>query len=362
MSLKCGIVGLPNVGKSTLFNALTSSITAEAANYPFCTIDPNFGYVSVPDKRLDKLAELAGSQKTIYAQIEFVDIAGLVKGASQGQGLGNQFLSHIREVDCIVYVLRCFINPDIVHVEGKVNPIADKETIETELILADIQSLTKRIPNLEKKAKQNPEIVAQLTLIHELLKVLNEGKTARSLVNEKNFLKIKNLQLLTSKPFLYVCNVAEEDIITGNEMIASVMRHANGAKVILISAKIEQEIANLTDKGEKEAFLHDLGFTESGLNRLIRANYETLNLITFFTIGPKEAHAWTISQGVTAPQAASVIHTDFEKGFICAEIISCDDYIAYGSESKAKGAGKLRLEGKDYKVNDGDVIHFRFNV
>lgn len=362
MSLKCGIVGLPNVGKSTLFNALTSSIAAEAANYPFCTIDPNFGYVFVPDKRLDKLAELAGSQKTVYAQIEFVDIAGLVRGASEGQGLGNQFLSHIREVDCIVYVLRCFINPDVVHIEGKVNPIADKETIETELILADIQSLTKRIPNLEKKAKQSSEVVAQLTLIHELLQILNEGKTARSLINEKNFLGIKNLQLLTSKPFLYVCNVAEEDIVNGNEMTALVKAQANGAKVVLISAKIEQEIANLTDKNEKEAFLQDLCLTESSLNSLIRASYETLNLITFFTIGPKEAHAWTVHQGATASQAAGIIHTDFEKGFICVETLSFMDYVKYGSESNAKEVGKLRLEGKEYIVKDGDVMHFRFNV
>ncbi|CAG7590807.1 MAG: redox-regulated ATPase YchF [Candidatus Midichloria sp.] len=364
MTLKCGIVGLPNVGKSTLFNALTSSIAAEAANYPFCTIDPNFGCVSVPDKRLEKLAELGGSQNTIYAQIEFVDIAGLVRGAHEGQGRGNQFLSHIREVDCILYILRCFDDQDVIHVEGRVDPISDNEIIETELILADIQSLAKRIPNMEKKAKQSKEIADQLILINEVLKVLNEGKPARSLITEHNINEINNLQLLTNKPFLYVCNVAESDIIDGNALTDAVLQRANevGAKTVLISAQIEQEIANLTEKSEKEAFLKALGLEESSLDRLIRASYETLDLITFFTIGPKEAHAWTTHKGSTAPQAAGVIHTDFEKGFICAETISCIDYINYGSEAKVKEAGKLRLEGREYRVNDGDIMHFRFNV
>jgi len=364
MTLKCGIVGLPNVGKSTLFNALSGSCSADAANYPFCTIDPNFGCVAVPDKRLNKLAELAGSKKTIDAQIEFVDIAGLVRGAHEGQGLGNQFLAHIREVDCIIYVLRCFENQDVVHVEGRVNPILDSEIIEIELILADLQSVTKRIANMEKKAKQNPEMAEELMLLREVLKVLNEGKSARSMSSDKNFAKINKLQLLTSKPFLYVCNVSEIDIVNGNSLTDLVLNKAKdiGAEVILISAQIEKEIANLSEKAEKDIFLKELGLEESGLNKLITASYKTLNLITFFTIGPKEAHAWTAHIGATAPQAAGVIHTDFERGFICAETISYEDYVKYGNEAKAKEFGRLRLEGKEYKVNDGDVMHFRFNI
>ena len=362
--MKCGIVGLPNVGKSTLFNALMSSIAAEAANYPFCTIEPNIGCTAVPDHRLDKLAAIAGSKKIINAQIEFVDIAGLVRGANKGEGLGNQFLAHIREVDCIVYVLRCFINNDIVHVEGRINPISDSEIIEMELILADIQSLTKRLPNMEKKIKQSPDIAKQIELINQILKVLNDGRPAREAITEKNYNEINALQILTSKPVLYVCNVSENDVVNGNDLTKAVFEKAEkmGAKAVIISAQIEQEIANLEDEKEKEEFLSDLGLKESGLKRLIRASYETLNLITFFTIGPKEAHAWTVHNGATAPQAAGVIHTDFEKGFICAEVISYDDYIKYNGEVGSKEVGRMRLEGKEYKISDGDVVHFRFNV
>lgn len=364
MGFKCGIVGLPNVGKSTLFNALTSSQAAEAANYPFCTIEPNVGKVSVPDERLHNLAAIASSAKIIPNQIEFVDIAGLVRGASKGEGLGNQFLSHIREVDAIVNVLRCFEDDDITHVEGKVDPITDIEIIETELILADLESLEKRLPNMEKKARTDKEVAADVSLINEITKILGSGKPARLAVNQDNEKRIKNLQLLTSKPIMYVCNVAEHEVLSGNKYSEQVANKAKaeGARCVLISAKIEADIANLESEEEKKEFLESLNMKQTGLSQVIKAGYEMLGLITFFTIGPKEAHAWTLKNGMLAPQAAGVIHTDFEKGFIRAETILYDDYIKYNGEAGAREAGRLRLEGKDYKVNDGDILHFRFNV
>jgi hypothetical protein len=364
MSFKCGIVGLPNVGKSTLFNALTSSQAAEAANYPFCTIDPNIGRVSVPDERLENLAKIANSAKLIPNQIEFVDIAGLVRNASKGEGLGNQFLGHIREVDAIVNVLRCFEDDDITHVEGKVDPIRDAEIIETELILADLESLEKRLPNLEKKAKTDKEVAEDISLIHEVTKILGAGKPARLLVTPENQKRMNNLQLLTSKPIMYVCNVAEHEVLTGNDYYKQVLDKANNekAKCVLVSAKIEADISNLESEEEKKEFLDSLGLEEAGLSKVIKSGYDLLGLITFFTIGPKEAHAWTIVEGTLAPQAAGVIHTDFEKGIIRAETIAYEDYIKYKGEAGAREAGKLRLEGKEYKVADGDVMHFRFNV
>ena len=364
MTLKCGIVGLPNVGKSTLFNAVTSSSQADAANYPFCTIEPNIGRVSVPDERLKALAKIAGSSKIIPAQIEFVDIAGLVKGASKGEGLGNQFLAHIREVDAIAYVLRCFENSDITHVEGDIHPLRDAEIIETELILADIQSLAKQLPNIEKKAKQDKELRKQLDLISEILKVLDEGKPARVLLNDENHKEIKMLNLLTSKPFFYVCNVDEKDIATGNQYTEEVEEYAKeqNTSSIIISAKIEEEIANLEEEEEKKEFIKDMGIDKSGLEKLIATGYSILGLITYFTVGPNETHAWTIKEGIDAQKAAGVIHTDFEKGFICAETISYKDYIEYKDEVSMKAAGKIRQEGKDYVVKDGDIILFRFNV
>jgi GTP-binding protein YchF len=364
MALKCGIVGLPNVGKSTLFNAVTSSQAAEAANYPFCTIEPNIGIVSVPDERIDQLATIAGSAKIIPTQIEFVDIAGLVRGASKGEGLGNQFLSHIREVDAIVNVLRCFEDSDITHTEGEVDPIRDLEIIQTELILADLDSLEKRLPNLEKKAKNDKELQAEIVLIKQAIEVLGQGKPARVLLTHENDKQVRKLQLLTSKPIMYVCNVAEHEVINGNSHYQKVMERSKleNATSVLISAKIEADIANLDTENEKKEFLASVGLKETGLSRLIRAAYEMLSLITFFTVGPKEAHAWTIAIGTLAPQAAGVIHTDFEKGFIRSETISYRDYISCKGEAGAREAGKLRLEGKDYQVIDGDVMHFRFNV
>lgn len=364
MGFKCGIVGLPNVGKSTLFNALTSSVAAEAANYPFCTIDPNIGVVAVPDDRLKKLASIAKSQKIIPAQIEFVDIAGLVKGASKGEGLGNQFLSHIREVDAIINVVRCFEDDDIAHVEGKIDPISDLEIIETELILADLESLEKRLPNLEKRARTDKEAAGEIELIKSVISVLSQGKPARILVNTDNIKAVQKLQLLTSKPVVYVCNVSEHEVIKGNQHYIHVKEKAEKekAKCILVSAKIESEISNLATEEEKQEFLAALGLEQAGLEKVIRAGYEVLGLITFFTVGPKEAHAWDILRGIMAPQAAAVIHTDFEKGFIRAETIAYEDYIKYHGESGARDAGKLRLEGKDYIVADGDIMHFRFNV
>lgn len=364
MGFKCGIVGLPNVGKSTLFNALTATMAAEAANFPFCTIEPNVGRVAVSDTRLYKLAAISGSQKIIPAQIEFVDIAGLVKGASKGEGLGNQFLGHIREVDAIVYVLRCFHDENIVHVEGEIDPIRDVEIIEMELILSDLESLQKRFIMLEKKAKSDKTLVSDVALMRELLNHLSEGKPARSanLVCNKSW--IDRWQLLTSKPIMYVCNVDEASVTTGNKYSDLVKKRAESQKVpmTIISAQIEQEISVLPNEEDKKEFLLSMGLEEAGLDKIIRAGYKLLNLITYFTVGPKEARAWTIINGTLAPQAAGVIHTDFENGFIRAETISYDDYIKFSGEVGAKDNGKMRLEGKEYVVHDGDVMHFRFNV
>jgi len=364
MGFKCGIVGLPNVGKSTFFNALTSSGAAEAANYPFCTIEPNVGKVLVPDLRLQELAKIVNSASIIPTHIEFVDIAGLVRGASKGEGLGNQFLSHIREVDAIVHVLRCFEEQDIAHVEGEVDPIRDMEIIETELILADYESLEKRLPNLEKKAKNDKELQSEVALIKQLIPALGQGKPARALLNPDNDKALKRLQLLTSKPLMYVCNVAEREVITGNQHYKNVAARANaeGSPCVMISVKIESDIANLENESERQEFLASLDLNESGLSKVISAGYRILQLITFFTVGPKETRAWTIQNGTLAPQAAGVIHTDFERGFIRAETIAYDDYIKFNGEAGARAAGRLRPEGKDYKLCDGDVVHFRFNV
>lgn len=366
MGFQCGIVGLPNVGKSTLFNALTQTAAAEAANYPFCTIEPNTGRVSVPDPRLDALAEIAKSAVKLPTQLEFVDIAGLVKGASKGEGLGNQFLGHIREVDAIVHVLRCFEDGDITHVEGGVDPLRDAEIIETELTLADLESVETRIPKLEKKAKgQDKEAKADLELLKQVHAVLAEGKPARAMeVNPDDRKRFDGLQLITAKPIMYVCNVGEEESLEGNAHTAKVAEKAKAenAVVVIISAKIEEEIAQLGSEEEKKEFLETIGLEEAGLARVIRAGYTLLNLITFFTVGPKEARAWTVRKHAKAPQAAGEIHTDFEKGFIRAETIAYQDYVSFKGEQGAKEAGKLRLEGKEYVVSDGDVMHFRFNV
>ena len=365
MGFKCGIVGLPNVGKSTLFNALTQTAAAQAANYPFCTIEPNVGEVAVPEPRLAKLAEIAGSKEIIPARMNFVDIAGLVEGASKGEGLGNQFLANIRETDAIVYVLRCFEDSDITHVSGKVDPIADLEVVETELMIADMDSLEKRKANLIKKANSgDKEAKAQVALLDLALAELEAGRPARRAEVSKDDQKAWNmLQLLTAKPVLYVANVDEDSAATGNEFSARVEAHAaeEGAACVVISAQIEAEMA-LLDGEERTEFLESLGLEEPGLNRLIHTGYDLLGLQTYFTCGPKEARAWTIRKGWTAPQAAGVIHGDFEKGFIRAETITYEDYVACGGEAGAKDAGKMRAEGKDYVVQDGDVMHFRFNV
>jgi GTP-binding protein YchF len=366
MGFKCGIVGLPNVGKSTLFNALTSTAAAEAANYPFCTIEPNIGLVGVPDVRLDKLAETAGSAKVIPNQIEFVDIAGLVKGASQGEGLGNKFLSHIREVDVIAYVLRCFEDDDITHVEESIDPMRDFEIIETELVIADMESLEKRIPNLEKKVRsRDKDAIEQLDLVKRILPVLEAGNPARELdVTEDEERPLRLLQLLTSKKVMFICNMSESEVVDGNKLSTKVeaLAKVHGAECTRISAKIEEEISILESDEEKVEFLGALGLEETGLSQIIRAGYALLGQLTFFTVGPKEAHAWNLDVDKKAPQAAGVIHTDFERGFICAETVSCDDFIEFKGESGAKEAGKMRQEGKEYVVKDGDVFHFRFNV
>ena len=363
MGFKCGIVGLPNVGKSTLFNALTETAAAQAANYPFCTIEPNVGEVAVPDPRLDQLAKLAKSVEIVPTRLTFVDIAGLVRGASKGEGLGNQFLANIREVDAIAHVVRCFEDDDVTHVENRIDPIADIETIETELMLADLDSLERRVDALEKKAKGNDkEAKETLDLVTRALALLREGKPARmverKLEEEQLF---HSLGLLTSMPVLYVCNVEEASAATGNDYARRVEARAKeeGAGAVVISAKIEAEIAVLS-RAERAEYLAAVGLTEPGLDRLIRAGYALLDLVTYFTAGPKESRAWTVTRGTRAPQAAGVIHTDFERGFIRAETISYQDYVTLGGEAGARDAGKMRLEGKDYVVADGDVMHFRF--
>jgi len=365
MGFKCGIVGLPNVGKSTLFNALTETAAAQAANYPFCTIEPNVGQVAVPDPRLDKLQEIAGSAKKIETQLAFVDIAGLVRGASKGEGLGNQFLGNIRECDAIIHVLRCF-EGEVTHVEGKVDPIADAETVETELMLADLESLEKRVPNLIKKAQQgDKESKAAASVLGQALDLLRDGKPARltEAKDEDEKSLFRQAQLLTAKPVLYVCNVDEGAAAEGNALSARVFEKAKGenAGAVVVSAAIEAEIVTL-DPADRAEFLSDLGLHETGLARVIRAGYDLLHLLTFFTVGPKEARAWTIPAGSKAPQAAGAIHSDFERGFIRAETIAYDDYVACKGEAGARDAGKLRSEGKDYVVHDGDVMLFRFNV
>lgn len=365
MGFKMGIVGLPNVGKSTLFNALTKTASAQAANFPFCTIEPNVGEVNVPDTRLDKLAAIANSASIIPARMTFVDIAGLVKGASQGEGLGNQFLANIRETDAIAHVLRCFEDGDVVHVDDRVDPIADAETIETELMLADMESIEKRMAGLVRKVRGgDKEALVQEKLLKAALAALEDGKPARVVeVDDEDMKQWKMLQLLTTKPVLYVCNVGEAEAADGNAHSQAVaeMAASQGNSHVIISAQIEEEISQL-DADEAEMFLTEMGLEEAGLDRLIQAGYELLSLETYFTVGPKEARAWTIKQNTSAPKAAGVIHGDFERGFIRAETIAYDDYIALGGESQAKEAGKMRAEGKTYTVKDGDVMHFLFNT
>jgi GTP-binding protein YchF len=366
MGFRCGIVGLPNVGKSTLFNALTETQAAQAANYPFCTIEPNVGQVGVPDPRLDTLAAIAGSAKIIPTQLGFVDIAGLVRGASKGEGLGNQFLGNIREVDAIVHVLRCFENDDIQHVDNKVDPISDADTVETELMLSDLESLEKRVPAAQKKASQgDKESKLIASVLGQALELLREGKPARLTrpKDEEEERVFAQAQLLTAKPVLYVCNVEEEAASSGNEFSARVFEKAKaeGANAVIVSAAIESELVGM-DPEERLVFLEELGLHETGLTRIIRSGYDLLHLITFFTVGPKEARAWTVHKGAKGPDAAGEIHSDMQRGFIRAETIAYDDYVALNGENGAKEAGKLRQEGKEYVVQDGDVLHFKFNV
>jgi GTP-binding protein YchF len=366
VGFSCGIVGLPNVGKSTLFNALTATAAAEAANYPFSTIEPNIGRVAVPDERLAACARLARSAKIVPTQLEFVDIAGLVRGAAAGEGLGNRFLAHIREVDAIAHVLRCFADPDVTHVEGSVDPIRDTETVETELMLADLESLERRAAAAEKRSRGGDrEARALLELIEPVLLTLRAGRPARvATVDPGRRGRVRALQLLSAKPVLYIANVDEASAASGNAASRRVADHAAacGAATVTISAAIEAELAQLADAAERREFLAALGLAETGLTRVIRAGYALLDLVTFFTIGPKEAHAWTVPRGTRAPQAAGRIHSDFEKGFIRVETIASEDFAALGGEQGAKDAGRMRLEGADYIVRDGDVMYFRFNV
>ena len=366
MGFSCGIVGLPNVGKSTLFNALTATAAADAANYPFCTIEPNVGRVAVPDERLETAARLAKSPKIVPTQLEFVDIAGLVRGASRGEGLGNQFLGHIREVDAIAHVLRCFPDSDVVHVEGSIDPIRDAETVEMELMLADLESLERRVLQMTKRARGgDKDAKAQLEVAEPVLGLLRDGRPARDLrIGPERHRVLAALQLLSAKPVLYIANVDEASAASGNAESSRVADYSSRrcARSVVISAAIEAELAQLADTDEKREFLASLGRREAGLSRVIRAGYTLLDLVTFFTVGPKEAHAWTVARGTKAPQAAGRIHTDFEKGFIRAETITYEDFVLYGGEQGAKDAGRMRLEGADYIVRDGDIIYFRFNV
>ena len=366
MGFNCGIVGLPNVGKSTLFNALTETAQAEAANYPFCTIEPNSGRVAVPDARLDRIDSITKSAKKVPTFLEFVDIAGLVRGASKGEGLGNQFLANIREVDAIVHVLRCFEDENITHTEDSIDPVRDAEVVSTELLLADLESLEKRVDPLVKKARGgDKEAKTRLAVIEPVLAALREGQPARSVaLPDDQKREFRNLQLLTGKPVLYACNVDEGSALEGNAMTAAVaeMAAAEGSGTVIISAKIESEIAQLSDDAERAEFLETLGLSETGLAQIIRAGYGLLDLITFFTTGPKESRAWTVHGGASAPEAAGAIHTDFQRGFICAETIAYDDFVRLGGEHAAKEAGKMRQEGRDYRVKDGDIMLFRFNV
>ncbi len=364
MGFNCGIVGLPNVGKSTLFNALTATAAAQAANYPFCTIEPNVGRVGVPDPRLQALSTIGKSKATVPTSLEFVDIAGLVRGASRGEGLGNQFLANIREVDAIIHVLRCFEDGDVTHVEGSVDPIRDAETVETELMLTDLDGLERRLPALQKKARGGDrESATQVALMEPILAALQAGQPARTAIPPDQVEAAKRLQLMTSKPVLYVCNVEEAAAADGNAQSARVMARAKaeGAGAVVVSAAIEAEVSLLAEADRRE-FLDGLGLPDSGLDRVIRAGYALLGLATYFTVGPKETRAWTITVGTKAPQAAAVIHNDFERGFIACETIAYDDFIALKGEAGAKEAGKMRVEGREYVVRDGDVLLFRFNV